>query len=64
MVEYEVVDAMVGIAGMMSALHDKSDPDFNVVFMRALLEGITEMQYWVEGERIIEGAFTIVPGSH
>jgi hypothetical protein len=60
----EFVDLAITMADQFIAIHDKTDPDFNVMFVRALLEGITEMEYWMEGERIIEAAFSIVPAAH
>lgn len=59
-----LIDPMSQMASMLVSLKDDSDPDFLLLFYRALIEALTKAQQWERGEKILEDAFLIVPMSH
>lgn len=59
-----LISPMSAMAAMLVALKDDSDPDFLLLYYRALIESLTNAQQWEKGEKILEEAFLIVPLSH
>ena len=59
-----LIAPMSSMAAMLVSLKDDSDPDFLLLFYRALIESITLAQQWDKGEKLLEDAFLLVPLSH
>lgn len=59
-----LIAPMAKMATMLVQLKEDSDPDFLLLFYRALIESLTNSQQWENGEKILEDAFLIVPMSH
>jgi hypothetical protein len=55
---------LVKMSDLLVSRCEREDPDFLLVFYRAIVDTFTVGEMWAEGERLVERAFSIVPASH
>lgn len=61
---FEIIQPMLQISAYLIELKDTSDPDFLIVFYKALIDAIITAEMWAEGEKLIDQAFLLVPATH